>query len=270
MNQSQSSGGVAVITGAASGIGRGLALHASSRGMAVVLADWDEAGLAETSARLDGDHAGLKVDVRQAGDLEALAELVYSRFGAVDFLFNNAGVLSSGLSWEIEQAVWERSFDVNVLGVVNGIKAFVPRMLAADRPARIINTASVGGFFTGPLMAPYAASKAAVVSLTEALQHELASKGGKVQASVLAPGPVATGIMREEAGKGSERLVEKMRTLSAELGADPDSYAALIFEAIDAGEFWIVPQPESLDDRLKARTQMILDRRSPTEPNDKE
>ena len=270
MTQGAPSAGVAVITGAASGIGAGLARHAASRGMAVVMADWDETGLQKLAQSLPGNNAFLKVDVRLEDDLEALAELAFSRFGQVDLLFNNAGVPSSGLSWEIETEVWSRSFDVNVMGVVNGIRAFVPRLIGAGRPARIVNTASVGGFFSGPLMAPYSASKAAVVSLTEALAQELASKTSEVSVSVLAPGPVKTGIMRENASAGSERLVEKMREMSAERGADPDAYAALVFEGIDRGEFWIVPQPEALDDRLARRTQMILDRRSPVAPNRKE
>lgn len=255
--------GVTVITGAASGIGAGLAREAIRRGMALVLADLDEEGLEKMAQSLGGDVASLKVDVRRSADLEALAELAYARFGKVDLLFNNAGVLSTGLSWEIEDEVWRRSLDVNVMGVVNGIRAFVPRMLEAGKPSRIINTASVGGFFTGPLMAPYSASKAAVVSITEALVQELAAKSDLVTASVLAPGPVKTGIMREEAGIGSERLVAKMRELAAQVGADPDDHAGLVFDAIEGGEFWIVPQAESLDERLRNRTQMILERRSP-------
>lgn len=256
--------GVAVITGAASGIGKGLAQYASKIGMSVVLADWDEGGVEAVASSLPGKVAVLRVDVREPSDLEELAHLAFDRFGHVDLLFNNAGVLSSGQSWEIESEVWQRSFDINVMGVVNGIRAFVPRLLKAGRPARIVNTASVGGFFSAPLIAPYSASKAAVVSLTEALAHELAAVGdGRVTTSVLAPGPVNTGIMREEAGAGSGRLIKKMRDLAAERGADPFAYAKLIFDAIDKGEFWIVPQPESLDERLSSRTQMILDRKSP-------
>lgn len=262
--------GVAVITGAASGIGAGLARHASARGMALVLADWDEEGLKSVAADLSGEAAIQRTDVREPDQVEALAELAYSTFGQVDLLFNNAGVLSSGFSWEIGADVWERSFDINVMGVVHGVRAFVPRMIAAGLPARIVNTASVGGFFTGPLMAPYSASKAAVVSITEALVQELASQGSNVFASVLAPGPVKTEIMREDAGAGSERLVENMRRLAGEHGADPDEYAALIFDGVDKGEFWIVPQPASLDERLQKRTQMILERRSPAASDGKE
>jgi NAD(P)-dependent dehydrogenase (short-subunit alcohol dehydrogenase family) len=266
MSALPSSSGVAVITGAASGIGAGLAKFAANRGMAVVLADWDAEGLEKVAGGIEGQCATLKVDVREEADLVALANLAFDRFGQVDLLFNNAGVLSAGLSWELTSEVWKRNIDVNIIGVVNGIRAFVPRLLAADRPARIINTASVGGFFVNGLMGPYFASKAAVVAITESLAHDLASVGGKVTTSVLAPGPVNTGILREEGGAGAERMMDRMRELTQQHSADPDAYAALIFGAIDRGEFWIVPQPESLDDRLKARTEMILERRSPIAP----
>ena len=254
---------VAVITGAASGIGAGLARAACARGMAVVLADWNAEALEEMAGTLTGDVAFRKTDVRNEADLTALADLAYDRFGQVDLLFNNAGVLSSGRAWEIDAETWKRSFDVNVLGVVNGLRAFVPRLIEAARPARIVNTASVGGFFAGPLMSPYSASKAAVVSLTEALVQELAKTADFIEVSLLAPGPVKTGILGEEAREESSRLVEKMREMSQQLGADPDEYARLIFEAIDRKEFWIVPQPQSLDPRLVERTEMILKRRTP-------
>lgn len=262
-------GGVAVITGAASGIGAGLARHASARGMAVVLADWDKDGLDKLASELKGEVASLKVDVREESGMEALADLAYDRFGQVDLLFNNAGVLQAGLSWELSTQLWQRVMDVNVIGVVNGIRAFTPRLIAAGRSARIINTASVGGFFSGSLIGPYFASKAAVVALTETLAHDLAMLKSKVTASVLAPGPVNTGILREEGGAGAEHLMARMRELTAKHSADPNSYAQLIFDAIDRGEFWIVPQAEALDPRLKERTQMILERRSPTDSPDR-
>lgn len=254
---------VAVITGAASGIGAGLARVAAARGMAVVLADWDEAGLSRTADSLKGEVVWHKTDVRNERDLVALADLAYDTFGQVDLLFNNAGVLSSGRVWEIDADTWSRSFEINVLGIVHGLRAFVPRMIDAQRPARIINTASVGGFFAGPLMAPYAASKAAVVSLTEALVQELAKEASFLDVSLLAPGPVKTGILEEKEREGSERLVEKMRDLTQQRGADPDEFARMVFEAIDRKQYWIVPQPESLDGRLAKRTEMILARQVP-------
>lgn len=255
--------GVAVITGAAGGIGAGLAREAVSRGMAVVLADCQGEALAERAREL-GDAAIFRVtDVREHDELEALAELAYARFGQVDLLFNNAGVLGSGRSWEMDAAAWQRIVDINLLGVVNGLRAFVPRLLAAGRPARIINTASVSGFFAAPMLSAYAASKAAVVSLTEALASELAAVSDRVTVSLLAPGPVRTAILDAPPRPETEALIDRMRSMNAERGADPDDYGRLIFEAVDRGEFWIVPQPEALDERLRARTAAILERRTP-------
>ena len=143
---------VAVITGAASGIGAGLAREAARRGMQVVLADRDAAQL-KVVAQAIGDAAlAVPTDVTDPAALEALADAAYAAHGQVDLLFNNAGVLSTGFSWEMSAKTWQTSLDVNIGGIVNGLRAFVPRLLAADRPARIINTASVGGFL--PIQRP--------------------------------------------------------------------------------------------------------------------
>ena len=255
--------GVAVITGAASGIGAGLAREACSRGMAVVLVDSDGDALDMTAANLSGSVLARKIDVRDQAELNDLADFVYSRFDHVDLLFNNAGVLYSGRVWEINSEAWSKSFDVNVLGIINGLRTFIPRLIATEKPARIINTASVGGFFSGPWLAPYSSSKAAVVALTESLAHELAEVAPWISVSLLAPGPVKTALLNDPTSNDSTGLVEKMRRLTETSGADPEKYARSIFSAIDRGDFWIVPQPESLDRRLVERTAMIIERRSP-------
>ena len=148
----------AVITGAASGIGAGLAREAVRRGMTVVLADWDGDALAALAQELGDQAHAYPTDVRDPAALEALAEAAFAQHGGVDLLFNNAGVLTTALSWEISADAWQRSLDINIGGVVNGLRAFVPRMMAAGGPARIINTASVGGFLPSPFMAPYSAT----------------------------------------------------------------------------------------------------------------
>ncbi|TCJ39102.1 SDR family oxidoreductase [Parafrankia sp. BMG5.11] len=255
---------VAVITGAASGIGAGLARCAVERGMAVVLADWNIEQLEVTSRELSGEVAILKVDVRNEEHLERLSQFAYDTFGRVDLLFNNAGVLSSGQVWELDAETWRRSFDINVFGIVNGLRAFVPKLLESGIPARIINTASVGGFFSGPLMGPYSASKAAVVSLTEALAIELHKLNCNISVSLLVPGPVKTSILDGEPTTHSSNLIKKMKLMTSDRGADPDQFATLIFDAIDRGDYWIVPQPEALDSRLIKRTEMIIGREPPT------
>ncbi|MXO74321.1 SDR family NAD(P)-dependent oxidoreductase [Altererythrobacter aerius] len=252
--------GVAVITGAASGIGAGLARKAAARGMSVVLADRDAERLAVVAAETGG--IAVPTDVTDPDALEALAHEAFAQ-GPVDLLFNNAGVLTTGNSWEIPADKWRQSVEVNVLGVVNGLRAFVPRMIAADRPCRIVNTASVGGFLPSPLMAPYSATKFAVVALTESLAGELATVRSKVAVSLLAPGPVKSEIFREEAGANAEQFVGTMRDMLEQHGVTPDEFAERVFAAIDSGEYWIVPQPEALDEGLRARNETIATRATP-------
>ncbi|MEW4468233.1 SDR family NAD(P)-dependent oxidoreductase [Parasphingorhabdus sp. JC815] len=254
---------VAVITGAASGIGAGLARHAASLGMDLVLADWDESALQETANSLSSQVLAVPTDVRNEAAVQALAKAAYDKFGAVDLLFNNAGVLSSGLTWEIDTATWQRSLDINIGGVINVIRAFVPRMIDAERPSRIINTSSLGGFLTSPFMAPYTATKFAVVAISEALAGELSATGSQVQVSLLAPGPVQSAILNEKAPPHTADFMNVMRDMNNENGMTPDEFAPLVFEAIERGEYWIVPQPELLDAGLRDRTEMILNRTPP-------
>ncbi|MEP4060982.1 SDR family NAD(P)-dependent oxidoreductase, partial [Parasphingorhabdus sp.] len=238
---------VAVITGAASGIGAGLARHAASLGMKLVLADWDEGALKEVADNLSTEAIAVPTDVRDEAAVQALALSAYDQFGEIDLLFNNAGVLSSGLSWEIDSTTWQRSVDINIGGVVNVMRSFVPRLIAADRPARIINTSSVGGFLTSPFMAPYSATKFAIVAITEAMVGELAALDSKVQVSLLAPGPVKSAIMDEHAPAQTAKFMTVMRGMNDEHGMTPDEFAPLVFAAIERGDYWIVPQPEILD-----------------------
>lgn len=254
--------GVAVITGAASGIGAGLARHAVGRGMTVVLADRDAARLDEV-ARAIGERAiAVPTDVTDPAALEALAERAFA-VGPVDLMFNNVGVLTTGLSWEIPADKWRQAVEVNVLGMVNGLRAFVPRLIAADRPARIVNTASVGGFLPSPLMAPYSATKFAVVALTESLAGELAMQDSQVKVSLLAPGPVKSEIFREDASAASREFLGTMRSMLDAHGIGPDEFAARVFAGIDRGDYWIIPQPETFDDGFRARNDAITARTAP-------
>ncbi len=254
---------VAVITGAASGIGAGLARHAASLGMQLILADWDDAALTEVADCLSAEVIAVPTDVRDETQVQSLADAAFDKFGEIDLLFNNAGVLSSGLSWEIDAATWQRSIDINIGGTVNVMRAFVPRLIAADRPARIVNTSSVGGFLTSTFMAPYSATKFAIVAITEAMAGELAAMDSKVQVSLLAPGPVKSAIMDEKAPTQTAEFMTVMRGMNDAHGMTPDEFAPLVFAAIDRGEYWIIPQPEILDTALQERTEMILGRTPP-------
>jgi NAD(P)-dependent dehydrogenase (short-subunit alcohol dehydrogenase family) len=254
---------VAVITGGASGIGEGLARQAVARGMQVVLADRDAPGLARVAEELGATVLPVVTDVTRAEALQALADQTYAAFGQVDLLFNNAGVLSTGHCWELGDAQWQLAWQVNVNGIVNGLRAFVPRLLAAQRPARIVNTASVGGFLPSPLMGPYSTTKFAVVALTECLAGELAALDPRIRVSLLAPGPVKTRIFRETPAAASEDFHQQMQQLLAHNGLDSDSFAQRVFEAIDQDQYWIVPQPEMFDPLLEQRHAMIASRSHP-------
>lgn len=261
-------GDVAVITGAASGIGSALARAALERGMRVVLADIDTVALETFAQTLEGEVATLRVDVSDPSSVEQLAEFSYDRFGQVDLLFNNAGVLIGGKSWEIPSARWEWQMRVNVLGVVHGIASFVPRMSQSAKGGRIINTGSIGGFLTAPYLAPYNATKFAVVSISEALAMEVQSEGLPVEVSVLCPGPVRTEIFRETVGMNndavSDRTVSAMRNFVTGQGLSPDELARRAFDGIDAGLFWIIPQPEMLDEPYRQRVEELIARKNPS------
>lgn len=265
-------GGTAVITGAASGIGTGLARKASQLGMNLVLADIDAGQLEAFAATLEANVVSVPTDVCDPAALEALAEHAWEAFGGVDLLFNNAGIMATGFSWQIEPARFERSFAVNVNGVLNGIRAFVPRMLAAGKPAHIVNTASVGGFLPSPLMAPYSASKFAVVALTESLHYELQLLKAPIRVSLLAPGPVKSAIFSDPFGDAGDnpmvqQFVATLRDMLEQHGITPDEFAERTFAGIREGKYWLLTHPEVLDAPLKQRTESILARRNPVLPS---
>ena len=169
------SGKVAVVTGAGSGIGRELARACAAEGAHVVLADVDEMGLAESARHLPQGVESIQArcDVSKPADLESLAQLTYERLGAAHLVFNNAGVAVAGPVWSAPLDEWKWVLDVNLMGVVHGIRAFVPRMLAAKSEGHVVNTASVAGLLSVPGSGVYCASKHAVVSLSECLHHDL-------------------------------------------------------------------------------------------------
>lgn len=263
-------GGTAVITGAASGIGMGLARHAADLKMRLVLADINAQQLDAVAASLDTEVLALPVDVTDPAAVESLAAAAFERFGQVDILFNNAGILSTGLSWDIPVARWQQEFDVNVRGIVNGIHAFVPRLLKANRSAHIVNTSSVGGFLPSAMMSPYTASKAAVVAMTESLHAELRLLEAPIGVSLLGPGPVQSAIFTapfttgEEGGDTRVReFTQMLRSMLAEQGMTPEHFAQRVFESIQQQQFWILPQPEMVDQALRRRVDSILARENP-------
>jgi NADP-dependent 3-hydroxy acid dehydrogenase YdfG len=263
---SNESGPVAVITGAASGIGRGLAEHAVTLGMRLVLADRDAVGLQALGDQLRENGAQVITCVTDVGDLvqvERLRDCAIEHFGAVDLLFNNAGVMQTGYSWEITDAQWQRMLDVNLGGVINGIRSFVPLLLRQGRAAHVINTASLAGLVSSPLMAPYNVTKQAVVALSETLHYELAMLGAPVSVSVLCPGPVASEIMASNqtvdmAGSSFSQLLDS----TIRQGMTPAELATQVFAAVAQKRFWILPH-KGFKPALERRVHSILEETNP-------
>lgn len=253
---------VVVITGAGSGIGRGLAHIADERGAQLVLADVNEQGLKETAGQLRSEPLLAVTDVTVPDSVEALAERTFAQFGKVDLLFNNAGILRAGLSWEIAPENWQQVLDVNVMGIVHCLNRFVPRMIKSGRPCRIINTASAGGLVSSPFISPYTATKFAVVALTEALAVELQLQETQISVSLLAPGAVRSNIYGDPRTDGSEpaiqQFVDAMGVFTDDTGVDVDTFGRWVFEGIDAGRFWLVGQPDMFMPLIAARTERII------------
>jgi NAD(P)-dependent dehydrogenase (short-subunit alcohol dehydrogenase family) len=258
------SGKVAVITGAASGIGLGIARQAAREGMSVVLADIEAAALdraAASVAELGADTHAVPTDVTSADSVGALAAAAYDRFGAVHLLCNNAGVFQAGIVWERTRADWDWVMGVNFYGVLNGVQAFVPRMIEAGEPAHIVNTSSMAGVTTVAYSGPYVVSKFACAALTECLAHDMRAQGTSIGVSCLVPGAVATNIASSgrnrppslvdsagsvsgeppsEAQAPDHAFTEQMLAdLLATKGREPDDAGVMVFDGLRAGKFWI-------------------------------
>lgn len=239
-------GRVAVVTGAGSGIGRAIALLLAGGGAVVHVVDVSaerSTAVADEVRAAGGESRSHVVDVTDPAAVERLAAVVYDTDGAVDLLFNNAGVGHAGDVIDTPLEDWRRVLDVNLLGVVHGISAFVPRLVSQERPAVIVNTASMAGLVPMAGMVPYATSKAAVVGMTEALDAELRPRG--IRVSALCPGVIDTDIVRTSTTRGDwtrrqDRLVQLYRTR----GASPDVVARDALAAV-ARHRVIVPTPRS-------------------------
>ena len=200
-------GKVAVITGAGSGFGREFARIAARERMKLMLADIQRDALEEAvgeARALGAQAAGLRVDVASAPDVQRLADLTMEQFGAAHLLFNNAGVAGcGGFVWEASFKDWQWVLGVNLLGVVHGIRSFVPPMLKQDCECHVVNTASAAGLVCAPLMGVYNVSKHGVVALSETMFHDLRAAGAKVGVSVLCPAFVPTNIVHSERNRPS-------------------------------------------------------------------
>jgi NAD(P)-dependent dehydrogenase (short-subunit alcohol dehydrogenase family) len=232
-------GRVAVVTGGASGIGRGMVLAFAEAGMNVVIADVDQAG-AESVAReveaLGQECLPQRVDLVKQDQVEALAEKVWSELGGAHLLCNNAGVTTFGMMCDgIPDRDWDWVLAVNLNGVVNGLKAFLPRMRELPGEKHVVNTASIAGIAPGIYVGPYAASKHAVVGLSETLRDE--GRGHGISCSVLCPNAVATGIVdagrnrQDEFGGPAETGNEMIASAIAD-GLDPTWVGKMVRQAV--------------------------------------
>ena len=271
---------VAVITGAASGLGRAMADRCVIEGMKVVLVDVELEELAKTEASMKACGAtvlALRTDVSQAGDVEALAQKTLEAFGAVHLLCNNAGVGTGAAAiWQNTIADWEWVIGVNLWGVIHGVRVFVPIMLEQDTECHIVNTASLAGLISGPGLGVYKVTKHAVVTLSETLYHELAERGAKVNVSVLCPGVVSTRIMESARNRpGHFPTIEPLDPASAArwealrqrvaAGMPPGQVADALFEAIRKNQFYILTHPERKE-FVRTRMEDVLQGRNPTPP----
>ncbi len=275
------SGRVAVVTGSGSGIGEALVWRFARAGMKIVAADIDLAAAERVTTALK--HAGfealaIRTDVADASSVEHLAERAYAAHGMVHILCNNAGVVPSGRHrpvWEQPIEDWRWSFDVNLMGVVHGIRAFVPRMLAQGAPAHIVNTASVAGFVSGSGSTAYSAAKHAVVRVTEGLYAGLLERGASIGVTCLCPGLVATRIYDSERNR-PERLMSasgapaaespELQAIAADLYANalkPEQVAEQTFEAIRDNRLYQFTTT-AFDTPIRERAEAILARRNPT------
>lgn len=281
-------GQVAVVTGAASGLGLAMARRFAAEGLKVVLADVEEGALEKAVAGLRADGADVHARVVDVGEREqvlGLADFAYETYGAVHVLCNNAGVGSGaeGRMWEHEPNDWKWAFSVNVWGVFHGIQAFVPHMIKSGRPGHVVNTSSGdGGIAPLPTASVYAVTKAAVVTMTESLYAHLRAEHARVGASVLFPGPhmLRTGLWESHRNRPERYAKERprrtpyrsldqweaaMKEAGREVRFTPvEEVAETVVEGIRADRFWMLPPSEHSDAQIKARAQSMLDRANPS------
>ena len=282
----QLSGRTAVVTGAASGIGRAIVDRLAAEGMQIVLADVEPDALAAATAEVTGRGAtaiGIPTDVTDLVSVEALLAAAIERFGNVHVLCNNAGVgpPAEPQLWLNTPNDWRWTFGVNVFGVANGLHVFLPHMVDHGEEGHVVNTSSPdGGIVAMPNAAVYASSKAAVVTMTECLHHQLRTMGSKIGASVLLPsgGLLLTGLWtadrnrpadlarerpRSRPGMTAEAFREHMAAQGHEIPVMPlDEVASWVVEGLRTDRFWLLPDG-LMDTEVRARAEAIIDRQEP-------
>ncbi|MGY6501252.1 MAG: SDR family NAD(P)-dependent oxidoreductase [Acidimicrobiales bacterium] len=267
------SGTTAVVTGAASGIGRAMAARFAAEGMQIVMADVEVDALEAAAAELTGAGAtvlAVTTDVADRESVDRLAAATIDRFGVPHVLCNNAGVSGGGPRpiWETTDADWQWVVGVNLMGVVHGIQAFVPAMVDAGHEGHVVNTSSLLGLSTGG-GSIYSITKHAVTRLTEGLWYDLQAAGSAVSASVLCPGLIATNIV-SSARNRPEHLIDDaardpamaaqmdaMQSYFLSAGMDPAEVADMVLDAILTDRFYVLTHPEMILDLVRSRFDAI-------------
>jgi NAD(P)-dependent dehydrogenase (short-subunit alcohol dehydrogenase family) len=264
-------GRVAVVTGAASGIGRALAERFAAEGMKVVLADVEPEPLdaAVAAIRLSGaDVLGVRTDVSSAEQVQALADATLERFGAVHILCNNAGVETGAAFANIPQRAWEWVLGVNLWGVLHGCRIFLP-LIREHGEGHVVNTASLAAFATGlPTFAPYTTSKFAILAASECLALELLAGGEEIGVSVLCPGVVNTNMCEAERNRPAdvpssasdpmhESILGQLRSLAASTGMDPAEVAGMVVDAIRERRFFVLTHPDEAFAAVERRLEWM-------------
>ncbi len=269
-------GKTAVVTGAGSGIGRAMALAFAGEGMQVALADVDGRDLAETAGLVGTQFPAVDVlatecDVSRGEQVTTLADAVFDRWGQVDVVCNNAGVFVGGLIWDRPDQDFEFVLGANLWGVINGIRAFVPRMIAQGTEGHVVNTSSVAGLLGAPFEAPYAISKFAAFAATESLAHDLQAVGSKIRASVLCPGVINTNIVDSDRHRPDhlatpvtedQKFVTDFLSSAVAEGMAPAEVAQMVLAAIRAEEFLILTH-DLYRKELVSRTEALVASRLP-------
>ena len=270
-------GRVAVVTGAASGIGFALAERAGREGMTVVMSDIEGKTLDAAAEKLKAQ--GVKaiahqLDVTKEDQVNALADRVFEDLGAVHLLCNNAGVLTREIAtWEVPLSDWQWTFSVNLYGVVHGIRAFVPRMLSNGEEGHVVNTASMAGVITGRAgNAVYDASKHACLALSEALYRDLVIRQDKVNASVLCPGAVMTNIFGAERNRpvelgGTGTPVDAGATSFPGDSFAPSEMADQVFDAVRENRFYVLAAQREMLEWTKMGHDRMWQDKNPAVPH---
>jgi NAD(P)-dependent dehydrogenase (short-subunit alcohol dehydrogenase family) len=271
---------VAVITGGANGVGRALGALLASRGARVVLTDVNPSRLEETvdELRAKGDVTGVVADVTKQDSVERLADTVFAQHKTVHLLFNNAGVGIGDMRvpfWELPTSDWRFGYDVHVMGAVHGVRAFVPRMIAAGEDCFVVNTTSSNGALTSSPSTPvYASSKAALASLTEVLRDQLKQHAPQIKVGLLFPGPslVNTELLNSPRstdyvdpskppmeGRPMSALAERMGGIKM---TEPEDVAAFAIECVEKEQFWMLPEGSNTSG-FEQRCADLVARRNP-------